>query len=40
MLHFSSGEVHIRMTVYYADYKRFSVTIRLLPANQGKQENP
>jgi hypothetical protein len=40
MLHFSSGEVHIRMMVHYADYKRFRVTIRLLPSSQAKQENP
>jgi hypothetical protein len=40
ILHFSSDTVRIRMTVHYSDYKRFRVTIRLLPANQGKQENP
>jgi hypothetical protein len=29
MLQFSSGAVHIRMTVRYANYKRFGVTIKL-----------
>ncbi len=30
-LHFSSGDVHIRMSVRYTNYKRFRVSIRLLP---------
>jgi hypothetical protein len=30
-LHFSGGDVHIRMTVRYTNYKRFRVSIRLLP---------
>jgi hypothetical protein len=34
MLQFSSGGVHIRMTVRYANYKRFGVTIKLGPATQ------
>lgn len=34
VLHFRSGDVHIRMTVRYTDYKRFRVSIRLLPTNQ------
>ena len=34
VLHFQSGDVHIRMTVRYTDYKRFRVSIRLLPTNQ------
>ena len=29
ILHFSSGDVHIRMTVRYKNYKRFGSTIRL-----------
>jgi hypothetical protein len=29
-LHFRTGDVHIRMTVHYSDYKRFRSTIRLL----------
>jgi len=39
-LHFSSGDVHIRMTVHYSDYKRFRVTFRLLSPSQDKQQNP
>jgi hypothetical protein len=39
VLHFSSGDVHIRMTVHYSDYKRFRVTFRLLPS-QNEQQNP
>ena len=34
MLQFSSGGVHIRMTVRCANYKRFGVTIKLGPATQ------
>jgi hypothetical protein len=30
VLHFRTGNVHIRMTVRYSDYKRFGSTIRLL----------
>jgi hypothetical protein len=30
MLHFTSGDVHIRMTIHYSDYKRFRVGIKLL----------
>jgi hypothetical protein len=30
ILHFRSGDVQIRMTVHYSDYKRFRVSIRLL----------
>ena len=30
VLHFSSGDVHIRMTVRYKNYKRFRVTSRIL----------
>jgi hypothetical protein len=30
-LHFSSGDVHVRMSVRYTNYKRFRVSIRLLP---------
>lgn len=29
VLHFSSGDVHIRMTVRYANYKRFGVTVKI-----------
>jgi len=35
-LHFKSGDVHIRMTIRYTDYKRFRSTIRLLPTPQNK----
>lgn len=30
-LHFSTGDVHIRMTVRYSDYKRYRVSSRLVP---------
>ena len=40
MLHFSSGDVHIRMTVRYSEYKRFRVTFRLLSPGQDEQQNP
>lgn len=30
-LKFSTGEVHIRMTIRYTDYKRFRVTSRIVP---------
>jgi hypothetical protein len=36
MLQFSNGAVHIRMTVRYANYKRFGVTIKLGPATQAQ----
>jgi hypothetical protein len=36
MLQFSAGAVHIRMTVRYANYKRFGVTIKLGPATQAQ----
>jgi hypothetical protein len=39
-LRFSSGNVHIRMTVRYSDYRRFRVGIRLVPASENKQPNP
>jgi hypothetical protein len=29
VLHFTSGNVHMRMTVHYSDYKRFGSTVRL-----------
>ncbi len=37
VLHFSSSTVRIRMTVHYSDYKRFRVTVRLVPDTQSKQ---
>ena len=36
-LRFSSGTVRIRMMVRYSDYKRFRVTVRLVPDTQSKQ---
>lgn len=30
-LHFKTENVHIRMTVHYTDYKRFRVTMRIIP---------
>ncbi len=43
VLHFSSGDVRIRMTVHYSDYKRFRVSIKLLntePATTPSQPSP
>ena len=39
-LQFSSGGVHIRMTVRYSDYKRFRVTYRLVSPTDKQQNNP
>src|ERR1700731_1470936 len=39
MLQFSSGPVHIRMTVRYANYKRFGVTIKIGPAVEIKDKD-
>jgi hypothetical protein len=40
MLQFSTGGVHIRMTVRYANYKRFGVTIKIGNATEVKPEKP
>src|ERR1700730_2529717 len=40
MLQFSSGAVHIRMTVRYANYKRFGVTIKIGAPSQVQPKNP
>ena len=40
MLQFSSGGVHIRMTVRYANYKRFGVTIKIGAPSQVQPKNP
>jgi hypothetical protein len=43
VLHFTSGDVRIRMTVHYSDYKRFRVSIKLLntePAAPPSQPPP
>ena len=40
VLHFSSGDIHIRMAVHYENYKRFGVTIKIgapTKADQNKQ---
>ncbi len=37
-LHFSTGAVHIRMTVRYANYKRFGATIKIGPAVEVKEK--
>lgn len=34
VLHFRTGDVHIRMTVLYSDYKRFRVTVKIMPESQ------
>ena len=39
-LHFSGGAVHIRMTVRYANYKRFGATIKIGPATEIKDNAP
>jgi hypothetical protein len=38
VLHFSSGNIRIRMTVRYKDYKRFRVTSRILLPGEAEQE--
>ena len=40
MLQFSTGGVHIRMTVRYANYKRFGVTIKIGAPVQVQPKNP
>jgi len=40
MLQFSSGPIHIRMTVRYANYKRFGVTIKVGTPTQVQPEHP
>jgi hypothetical protein len=39
-LHFSTGAVHIRMTIKYANYKRFGSTIKIGPAIETKDVPP
>jgi hypothetical protein len=39
-LHFTGGDVRIRMTVRYANYKRFGVTIKLGTATEVKPDKP
>jgi len=34
VLHFKTNDVHLRMTVHYSDYKRFTSTVRLVPTPQ------
>jgi hypothetical protein len=40
VLHFSTGDVGIRMNVRYANYKRFGATIKIGTAKQVGQEKP
>jgi len=40
MLQFSTGPIHIRMTVRYANYKRFGVTIKVGAPTQVQPEHP
>ena len=40
ILRFRSGDVHIRMTVRYTEYKRFRVSIRILSPTAPQQPNP
>jgi hypothetical protein len=37
-LHFSTGAVHMRMTIKYANYKRFGATIKIGPAVETKDD--
>ncbi len=39
-LHFSTGAVHMRMTIRYANYKRFGATIKIGPAVETKDDKP
>jgi hypothetical protein len=39
-LHFSTGAIHMRMTVRYANYKRFGATIKIGPAVEIKPDKP
>src|SRR5713101_6733144 len=40
VLHFRFGDVHIRMSVHYADYKRFQSTYRILGSSPAKTDKP
>ena len=40
VLHFSSGDVHIRMTVRYENYKRFGVTVKIGAPTKTDQNKP
>ncbi|HLZ90650.1 MAG TPA: hypothetical protein VKQ28_02960 [Candidatus Acidoferrum sp.] len=40
VLHFSSGPIHMRMTIRYANYKRFGATIKIGTPVEIKQDKP
>jgi len=40
VLHFATGDIHIRMTVRYKNYKRFRVTSRILLPGEAPEEKP
>ncbi len=40
VLHFSGGDVPIRMTVKYENYKRFGVTVKIGAPTKANQDNP
>ena len=40
VLHFKTDSVHIRMTVRYTDYKRFRVSMRLVPSTTTPTDKP
>ena len=40
VLHFTSGDIHIHMTVRYENYKRFGVTIKIGPPTKVDQNKP
>jgi hypothetical protein len=39
-LHFSTGDVRMRMVVRYTNYKQFKTTIKLIPVDPPKKEPP
>jgi len=40
VLHFSSGDIHIRMTVHYENYKRYGVTVKIGAPTKTTQDTP
>lgn len=40
VLHYTFGDIHIRMTVRYANYQRFNVTIKLGDPTEVKPDHP
>jgi hypothetical protein len=40
VLHFSGGDIHMRMTVHYENYKRYGVTVKIGAPTKTNQDNP